>query len=286
MLKINYNSFILFKIAFLCLGVLLVGCSSSEEKERKQLRKENLQGEYIYRRHDELLFALDEPQLKKPDPYPWEKQSASKHPYITKDFFRCKGSMSHPVKVVQKEKEQIRYNDCGGGDKHSLPLKGDKEFIYPILIDLLNYLQSATGKKVVITCGHRCPDHQQYVDPTSYNKGVKHMIGAQVSFYVQGMENRPDAVVDLLMAFYKKDARYQGDADYVEFKRESKPEGDVSTPPWTNKEIFIKLYKSGEGRDFDQRHPYSYISVQVKFDRDLNEKVTYSWERARQYHRW
>lgn len=273
-------------LRILLLGLLMAGCSSSEEIERKEWRHENLHGEYIYRRHDDALFALDPAQTINPDPYPWEQQLTGNHPRITKEFFRCKGTTLNPAKMVQKNQEQIPYYDCGGGERHSLPLKENKEFIYPVLVDLLNYIQTVTGKKVIITSGHRCPDHHLYVDPSAFNRSVKHMIGAQVSFYVEGLENRPEAVIDLIMAFYKKDLRYRKDPSYQEFSREAKVEGDISTPPWVNKEIFIKLYKSWEGRDYDQRHPHPYISVQVRFDRDLNEKVIYSWEKARRYYRW
>jgi hypothetical protein len=275
----------IFNRTFLYLGLFLMGCSSAEDKERKHWQKENLHGEYIYRRHDDAPFALEPANLIQSKPYPWEQQFIGSHPRITKDFFRCKGKTANPAKVVQKNQEQILLYDCGGAEKHGLPLKNNKEFIYPVLLNLLNYIQAKTGKKVVITCGHRCPDHHQYVDPAAFNHGVKCMIGAQVSFYVQGLENRPDAIVNLLMAFYKKDLRYKGTLAYEDFQRETKVEGGISTPPWYNKEIFIKLFKSGEGRDFDQCHPYPYINVQVRFDRDLNEKVTYSWEKARQYHR-
>lgn len=282
MIKVNSTASHLFYIVIV--GFLISGCSS-DGKEKKQLRKDNLKGEYIYRQHDDSLFSFSTPKVNTPEAYPWEQQLVGNHSCITKEFFRCKGSMLNPAKVVQKKEELVRYFDCGGAEKHSLPLKDGKEFVYPVLIDLLNYIQLKTGKRVVITCGHRCPDHHAYVDPASFNKAVKHLIGAQVSFYVQGMEERPESVIALMMAYYKNNPKYQGDVAYEEFKKEQS-ESDVSTQPWLNKEIFIKLYRSTEGRDFDQRHPYPYISVQVRFDRDANEKVIYSWDRARQYHRW
>lgn len=275
----------MFYRVFLCLGFVLSGCSSSENKGQQQWRKENLHGEYIYRRHDDPSFALDVARPIQPEPYPWEERLVGGHPRISKEFFRCQGKTMNPGKIIQKNEEQVHCYDCGGTEKHGLPLKDGHEFIYPILIDLLNDIQAVTGKRVVITCGHRCPDHHQYADPASFNRAVKHMMGAQVSFYVRGMENRPEAVVDLLIAFYKKDPKCKGNPSYEDFKRETKKEGDISTPAWYNKEIFIKLFKSGEGRDFDQQHPYPYISIQVRFDRDLNEAVTYSWEKANHYHR-
>ena len=62
---------------------------------------------------------------------------------------------------------------------------------------------------------------------------------------------------------------------------------DVAIKPWYNREIFIKLYQKNEGRNFDNRHPYPYISVQVRYDYDAQKKVTYSWDKAfRNYMRW
>ena len=96
-------------------------------------------------------------------------------------------------------------------------MKGDKEFVYPILIDLLNEVQAKTRGKVVITCGHRCPVHNAYADNSSYNQNSKHMIGAEVDFYVQGLESPPEEVFELLMSHYKENPRYQEEKAYSEF---------------------------------------------------------------------
>lgn len=113
------------------------------------------------------------------------------------------------------------------------------------------------------------------------------MIGAEVSFYVQGMEEKPEIVIKLLQDYYKDNEKYKGQKDYEGFKVFDKGKTDVSTLPVFNKEIFIKLYKKKEGRNFDNRHPYPYISIQVRFDRDLNGQVVYSWDKAnRNYHRY
>jgi len=106
------------------------------------------------------------------------------------------------------------------------------------------------------------------------------MIGAEVDFYVEGMENSPMAIVDLIMTYYKEHVLYKGQKDYEKFLRLEGHLTNVVTPPWYNKEILIKLYQKGEGRDFDNKHLYPYISLQVRYDRDLPEKVTYSWDKA------
>lgn len=260
----------------LFLFLLSSGCSSDVLDNPSNHSK----GEYIYRRHDEQLFFVEPPKYIERALYPWEEKNHGAYPKITKDFFRCKGSVLHPAKIVQKDKEVLRFYDCGGPQKHSLPLKDQKEFIYPVLIDLLNYLQTKTGKKVVVTSGHCCPDHNTYLDPAAKNQSSKHMLGAEVDFYIQGLEYQPNKVIDLILAYYKETAKYKGEKEAEEFKRYEKGDSNISTQPWYNKEIFVKLNKKDEGRDFDNRHPYPYISIQVRYDWDTKEKVTYSWEKA------
>lgn len=247
----------------------------------------HVKGEYVYRKANEYFFKLEPPQYVGRPTYPWESGTQGIHPSITKEFFRCKGSIMNPVRMVQKETELLRYYDCGGTQRHSLPLRDGKEFIYPILIDLLNYVQNKTGKRVVITCGHCCLDHNLYLDSSPANETSKHLLGAEVDFYVQGMENQPEKIVDLILKYYQETEKYKGCKDFETFHRYEKGDVKVVTKPWYNKEVFIKLYQKGEGRDFDNRHPYSYLSVQVRYDWDLDEKVTYSWNKAFHHlHRW
>ncbi len=241
----------------------------------------NLKGEFIHRTHDESYYTLETPAQKKREAYPWEEALSGGHPKITKEFFRCKGSSANPPHEDHKDPARpINYFDCGGFQKHSLPMQGDREFIYPILIDLLNEVQNKMGKKVVITCGHRCPTHNAYADNSSYNQNSKHMIGAEVDFYVQGYETKPEEVIQCLIRYYRDNPRYLQDKAYVQFERLDTTDLNVSTPPWYNKEILIKLYQKHEGRDFDNRHPYPYISIQVRFDREQNEKVLCTWQKA------
>ncbi len=276
----------------ICLGIgtllLVSACSNQDEPRQEQIRKLNQKGEYIYRLDHEYLFTAEAPKPKPAEPYPWE--AGVNYPYLklTKEFFRCKGSPLNPSRVVQQPgKEPLRFHDCGGAEKHSLPLRNQKEFIYPILIDLLNYIQAKTGKKVVITCGHRCPDHNSYADPSPENQYSKHLIGASASFYVQGLENQPETILKWIFDYYKQTPKYKGLKEYQEFTRYDKGDLNVSTAPWMNKEIFVKLFKKNEGRDFDNRHPYPYFDIQVRYDWDLQEPVQYSWDKAqRNFLRW
>ncbi len=245
-----------------------------EQSEQERVKKRNLKVEPIVRRHDEKAFPLETPQHIVRAPYPWEQKYEGKLAKITKEYFRCKGSSYHPAHHTEG-KEAI--SDCKGPEHHSLPMKEGKEFIYPILLDLLNYVQKVTGKKVVITCGHRCPSHNSYADSSVEAQSSKHMLGAEVDFYVQGMENEPQEIVKLLMKYYEENAQTKNHPEY-KFSRYEK--SDLSLKPWCNKEVFIKLFQKNEGRDFDNRHPYPYISLQVRVDRLTGEKVTFSWAKA------
>lgn len=259
---------------------LLLCCACSTSDENGKQRQFNQKAEFIYRTHQETHFPIASPKRQKPKPYPWEIGSNDHHPSITKEYFRCNGSSLNPVRQFKIKETVESFCDCGGFDKHSLPLRDGKEFIYPILIELLNYLQTKTGKRVVITCGHRCPEHNTYSDPT--NPYSKHMIGAEVSFYIQGMEEEVGTITTLIEDFYKKDEKYSNKPEFTEFKLYEKEDTQTLSRPIYNKEIFIKLFKKNEGRNFDNRHPYPYISIQVRHDRDKNERVVYSWKEANQ----
>lgn len=236
-------------------------------------------GEYITRGHED---HLDIPPNKKIEQiiYPWRQKSSGQLCKISKEYFRCKGEWINPNKLITQSGGEIYIMDCEGIRQHSLPVRDGKEFIYPILIQLLNYVQVKTGKKVIITSGHRCPCHNRYVDPSSKNQYSKHMMGAEVDFYVRGMENLPEVVVDILQEFFKENPIYHGLEEYQTFNRWKNTECDVSIQPWYNKEVFIKLFKSNEGRNWDNAHSYPYIAIQVRYDRIRKERVLYSWEQA------
>lgn len=232
--------------------------------------------------HQERIELEDTPV------YPWDtfKSKKEKISLITKDYFRCKGTSLHqPLPIFKDSKVVENIFDCNGPESHSLPIRNGKEFIYPILLELLNELQASTGKPVIITSGHRCPQHNHYVDPSPKNQASKHQIGAEVSFYVSGLENSPETILNTLFSFYRSNPRYAVEKkSYTEFERYEK-ETDVSTKPWFNKEIMIKLYKAHEGRNGDNHHPFPYFSIQVRFDRDTNMRVAFSWNEAQQFYR-
>jgi hypothetical protein len=264
----------------LFLALFLGSCSSKENQARKQ----NLKGEYLYRLQNEYFFNPPPPLPQSPEKYPWEGRYIGEMARITKEFFRCKGSSLNPSRLQTREgKEPVKHYDCQGGKKHGLPLRNGKEFVYPCLLELLNSIQQKTGKRVVITCGHRCPKHNIYVDPTPYNWSSKHMLGAEVDFYVEGMEKDPTAIVSLIQEYYLETPPFSNASAFTTFHRYEKEGVNVSTPPWYNKEVFIKLYLEHEGRNCDNPHPYPYLSIQVRHDRDLDAKVVFDQKQAQNY---
>jgi hypothetical protein len=267
----------MMRIKSRCIPLLLYllffcGCENSADS-----KKSHQQVEYIERLHHQKKWTPLAPQKKAMPRYAWETEIPAPFPNITKEYFRCRGSVMNPTRYIHKSHALERLEDCGGSTSHSLPLKNGKEFIYPILIDLMNYLQKTTRHKVVITSGHRCPKHHQYARIDGQSLHSKHMLGAETSFYVQGFEHEPEKIVELLMNYYQN-PKYTN--EYTDFQRYMRDDVDVSTLPWYNKEIYIKLYLEGEGRDFDNRHPYPYIRIQVRYDRDEDKRVLFNWDLA------
>ena len=257
---------------FVLISTLLVACQNdTHHKEIMALPHE-----------PDTQILLDQPKPITPAPYPWQDAERSTIRPITKEYFRCRGSSLNPPRIVlDGTKELQRYFDCSGGEKHSLPLYEGKEHVYPILIELVNEIQKKTNSPVIITSGHRCPTHQTYIDSSPKATGSKHQVGAAVSFYVQGFEAHLERIVQIIFDYYKTNELYKDKKEYITFCRYEK-ESDVTTNPWYNKEVFIKLYKKEEGRDFDNRHPYPYLNVQVRHDRDKNEPITVSFAKANQ----
>ncbi len=264
-------------VHILAMALILFGCSGIERSEEDKIRRRNCKGEYIHRKHDENYCTIAPPAHTPRLAYPWEDHL----PRITKEFFRCKGSSVNPPVLNQSDPANpVACTDCEGSSRHGLPILRAQQGVYPVLLDLLNHVQKSTGKRVIITSGHRCPAHNTYVDPSKENRFSKHQLGAEVDFYVQDMEKRPMEVIQIIMDYYKTNPQYKGQKEFEEFQRYDKSDVKVTTKPWFNKEIFIKYQSAFEGRNGDNRHPHPYINLQVRFDRDAKERVVYDWKRA------
>jgi hypothetical protein len=257
------------------LVLLLYGCSGLEQSEQDTMRKANAKAEVIFRRQDETFCTISTPKHRVRELYSWENRFIGNQRMITKEYFRCRGDAKNFPRIIKMGAGEQTYYDCGGYAKHSLPTRGEKEYIYPILIELLNHVQKITEKKVVITCGHRCPAHESYAQLVPSYALSKHVIGAEVDFYVEGMEDNPRAIVEILKGYYAQ----HRDKDFFSF---------IKTPhSEENKEVSFKIIPKGEGRDLDNNHPYPYITIQVKYDRGLQKKITYTLKEANScYLRW
>ncbi len=227
-----------------------------------------LHGALIERQQGEILFPPVQTVERPPPQYPWRAELERTHPRITKEHFRCRGNRARTVKIAETEDgSKVYLEDCGGITDHSLPLRNGEEYIYEALIEVLNKVQDTTGKRVIVTSGHRCPLHNTYVDHSVKNSKSKHQFGAAVTFYVEGMENQPQEVLKRILQEY--------------------PDLAQTDEGWGNKELALRIYWSHEGRDGDNGHPYPYLSVQLRFDRTTGQRVEYSWKNARQpLYRW
>jgi hypothetical protein len=261
------------------LAFIFLACSGLQKTEYDKIRKINITAKRITRKSTDQFGFVKIPQVQEKEPYFWENTTQVYLPKITKDFFRCKGH----IKNAPKEYNKTQITDCNGSSKHSLPIIHGRENIYPVLIDILNYIQKKLRQKVVVTCGHRCPLHNLYSEPDQVDSW--HMIGAEVDFYIKDFEDKAFDVIELIKDYYKNSELYQNKIDYTKFQRIKLD--NLKTKAWVNKEICIKFYQKEEGRDYDNRHPYPYISIQAKYDRDLKEMVTYSKAKAeKNYYKW
>lgn len=266
----------LFNISSLIIcSILLVGCTSEENHQKVNIHRKQMKIEPIVRLSDEKIFIMNTLIQKERKAYFFEPSKIAK---ITKDHFRCRGSAEHPP-IIQEEQgtEGKTIEDCRGIDAHSLPIQSGEEFVFPILLTLLNNIQQTLGEKVVITSGHCCPKHALYLHPSKPGLKSYSMMGAAVDFYVQGFEKRPEAVIDCIINQYKGDEPL-----YEKFVKASK---DVIT--WSNHEILIKLIPKEQGRDLDHAHLYPYISIEVKYDREKKKNIEPTWKLTHEsYYKW
>jgi hypothetical protein len=237
-----------------------------QRAEREKIRKRNCQGEMVYRNAKDQFYPIVEPKHFVRSAYPWELESHL--PKITKEFFRCKGSSQNPPILTMQGDKPIPKMDCEGGLRHGLSIVHGQEGVYPILIDLLNYVQKKTGKRVIITSGHRCAIHHAYIEDPIPSKNRK---GAEVDFYVQGMEDAPEEIAAVLMHYFKEKETYQNMPEYQTFSRAAV--ASLKTEGFVNKEVSIQIYTPHERRNFDNRHPYPYLSIQVRFDPEENTRI-------------
>ncbi len=227
-----------------------------------------LKAEWITRHSHDLSYPIPPLTARTAPTYAWDIQGPTP---ITKEFFRCRGHSLHPPKYFTNSKgTKIRLDDCIGSSEHSLPIRDGKEFIYPCLIDLLNEVQQKSGKQVIITSGHRCMKHHKYVKLPSDSLASRKVIGAEVNFYVKGLESRPKEVAELIIDSYRDDPAFKP------------PTLDPNSngKEWKNKEIHLKVIEKGGERDAENPMPHPYLVLRVLWDRERDEPVVFRWDEA------
>jgi hypothetical protein len=255
--------YVMMKISLILLTIFLNGCSTADERNQARRMKENGSSERIYRLSNQKVYVESAMEIAVKEPYPWESGTAFSK--ITVDRFRCQGS--HDRK--EKERDGKIYKDCCGLADHGLPYGDNDEYVYPVMVSLLNKVQKAFNKKVVITAGHRCPAHQAYVT-LGKSKISRYMIGAKVDFYLEGMEQDALTVVEKLKSFYEDD---KGFSEFYEVRNKD------GTRAWHNKEVIFTINTEGEHTVLlGKKH--AVVSIDVRYDRSKSEGIVLDWKRA------
>jgi hypothetical protein len=239
--------------------LLLISCSTADERSQKQRMKNNLSCEKIYRLSSEKNYHIDSLELATRQLYPWENET--KYPKITINTLRCRGSKdATPIKSGDKI-----FEDCGGLHDHGLPYQDGEEFIYPALITLLNRVQNSFDKKVVVTSGHRCPKHHNYL-VKGQSKISRYMMGCKADFTVEGLENRPEEIIVKIMDLYPNE----------KFQKINQADGSTL---YTSKQFHLMINKEGEHSILGEKH-HPVVSVDVRYDQDKQEAIILDWDKS------
>ncbi len=250
----------------LLLMMLASACSGFEQSEKRRIRQCNEKEGKIFRLSGESLFSFAPIERKELEIYPWEVRESLEFPRITKEFFRCHGSQHHPHKVVESENKEIEIYDCNGIDEHGLVMKGGKEYVHTCFLELLNMLQDTFHQRVVITSGHRCPKHDRFINGYGKEKVTSYQIGAAVDFYVEGQEENSYRVIEKVMNFFCRDKKSQ-------FTKKGED-------CWRNHEVIITLNPKTTPRNDDNLHPYPYITIELRYDREDKKPIVPTWRQA------
>ena len=233
----------------------------------------------IMRSNQDVEFPLLPPWENEERLYPWDQEQGTVFSTITKENFRCKGGTHHRLRKLVGANQQVHYiEDCQGGGEHPLPLQEGKEFIYPVLIDLLNHLQKALQARVVITSGHRCPQHQLYISPKCHQAHSKHLIGYAVDFIFDRKSLDVKKTLHAMQKFYAKNNHGLEDIQFYtlhsDFSVQSHP---IS---FGNQEIRVTFFPADTLIDGDNTHAEPFARIEVLYDRFRKQKVFCSWEKA------
>lgn len=232
---------------------------SVEDTEMERLFAAHELKEKIYRFDEEIEFPLL-PPAKKPKPsYPWEQGIVEPLLPIRNEDFSCRGRKNNYDRILLHAAQQEElFTDCGGHSSQQVAVN-------PTLLEILNHIQKVTGKQVVVTSGVRCPKHHAYLRPSGSSASSLYLIGAACDFYVRGYEKNPGAIVRVIQDYYRSRSRALKDEALGIFHRIPLHQS-LTVSPWMNKEVCIVLHTEEEGRNPDNAHDYSYVSLLVHYD--------------------
>lgn len=251
---------------------LFTSCSGMQESERYQLRRANETRVQIsnveYRpcsnkvncKQDYNVDALT---------YPWEISLPCGIESITINDFRCKGSVSHKKKASKGRSTSVYIMDCNS-ESHSLPLRGGKEYVFPVLIDMCNYVQQELKSCVKIAAGHRCDAHSRYQLASLRNVGSRHRACALVTLYVENCSDTPEKVVDSIASFlasdcYKRDNIFKTSCKYIH--------QGTKNARLTSKEFDVGIASQEALQDSEHLSAPYYITIKVLYDYEAKSSV-------------
>lgn len=200
-----------------------------------------------------FILPYELPQ-KKPT-YPWNT-CYPRFLSLTKYSFQCPGT--------NPEANIPLHQKCLGALHHGLPLVNGKEYIYPRLIDLLNFLQKENKEKIMVIRGHLCPKAFSLLDPKEQHE--KYLIGAMVK--VSSQVNWEKNLSTLVKKFYDK-------------KKEEDPLYEIgsSTYPITfiNQEFKFIIYPS---------LLTNIMEIEVLYDKEKDSRINFTEEDIQNYLRY
>lgn len=235
-------------INLVCLFLILILNTSCSHKKSPMTAK-------TYNIHKDFIpndFVLPQESSQKNPTYQWEKQYPS-FPSFTKYSLRCPGTNT--------EQNVLPHKKCLGALHHGLPLYNGKEYIYPKLIALLNFLQIENNEKIIIIRGHVCPKVFSLLNTQEQN--TKYLIGAIVK--ISSKINWEKKLPSLIKKFYDN-------------KKEEDPLYEIKSPDYpiifVNKEFKFIIHKP---------LIINSMEIEVLYDKEKDLLIKFDLEDAQNY---
>lgn len=242
------NTILYYLLLFALFNVLTVSCS--DKKSATISKTYNIQKDFT-----PTSFILPYELPQKSPTYPWN----TCHPRflsLTKYSFQCSGT--------NPEADIPLHQKCLGTLHHGLPLVNGKEYIYPRLIDLLNFLQKENKEKIIVIRGHICPKIFSLLDTQEQHE--KYLIGAMVK--VSSQINWEKNLSPLVKKFYDK-------------KKEEDPLYEIENSPYAitfiNQEFKFIIHPSSLT---------NIMEIEVLYDKEKDSPIKFTEKDIQNYLRY